>query len=146
MALACGGPTTGRVSDHVTPWLQADPQRCLVIRDLGEGMEFMAKRCAEEFVRQNGYTDLPATEDSTRWVLEVGEGGPWPGILTAREATLEREAATFQCSLRQCLVLFRLRRSALVCGYRVVSMTQVFTKLRLEPGGVQDPRCGDRQS
>ncbi|MGH7525951.1 MAG: hypothetical protein ACREMX_04540 [Gemmatimonadales bacterium] len=134
------------MSDSVAPWLQDDPRRCLVRRDLREGMEFMAKRCAEEFVRENGYTDLPATEDSTRWVLEVGEGGPWPGIMVARGGSLEREATMFQCSMRQCLVLFRLRRSALVCGYRAVSMTQVFTKLRLEPGGVQDLRCGDRQS
>ena len=29
----------------------------------------MARRCAELFVLQNGYTELPAAEDSTRWVL-----------------------------------------------------------------------------
>lgn len=129
----------------VAPWLRADPHRCLLVRDLGEGMEFMAKRCAEQFVQHNGYTDLPATEDSTRWVLEVGESGAWPGVLASRVGTLERLAATVQCSMRQCVVLFRLRRPVLSCAYRAVTMTQVFTKLRLEPGGMRDVRCGDRR-
>lgn len=106
----------------------------------------MAKRCAEQFVLENGYTDLPATEDSTRWVLEVGESGSWPGVLASRVGTLEREAATMQCSNRQCVVLFRLRRPVLACGYRVVTMTQVFTKLRLEPGGLRDMRCDERRA
>jgi len=46
----------------------------------------MALRCAELFVLQNGYTDLPAAEDSTRWVLEHGEIGSWPRLLAARGA------------------------------------------------------------
>lgn len=105
----------------------------------------MARRCAEEFVRQNGYTDVPATVDSTRWVLERNEGGRWPDVLEARGGTLERNAATVQCSMRECLVLFRLRSRIPVCAFRVVSMTQVFTRLRLEPGGVRDIRCGQRR-
>ena len=52
----------------------------------------MARRCAELFVLQNGYTDLPAAEDSTRWVLENGEMGSWPRVLAARGGMLEREA------------------------------------------------------
>ena len=106
----------------------------------------MARRCAEEFVRENGYTAAPASEDSTRWVLEVGERGPWPGVFALREGTLERQATTVQCSARQCVVLFRLRRASLHCAYRIVTMTQVFTRLRLEPGGIRNIRCGDRQA
>ena len=105
----------------------------------------MARRCAEAFVRHNGYTDLPATEDSTRWVLEVGEGGNWTRVLASRGGSLEREATTAQCSMRQCVVLFRIRRT-LVCAYRIVTMTQVFTKLRLEPGGMRDIRCEQRRA
>ena len=44
----------------------------------------MARRCAELFVLQNGYTELPAEEDSTRCVLENGEVVSWPGVLAAR--------------------------------------------------------------
>lgn len=144
-SFACGAPGPSRAPAHVAPWLKADPQRCLLRRDLREGMEIMARHCAEEFVRQNGYTSLPATGDSTRWVLERGEAGPWPLVLAARGGSLERDAATVQCSVRQCLVLFRLRKPVLACAYRAVSMTQVFTRLRLEPGGVRDVRCDERR-
>jgi hypothetical protein len=136
----------GKVPSHVAPWLREDPQRCLLVRDLGENMEAMARRCAELFVRQNGYTDVPATEDSTRWVLERGEAGSWARVLAARGGMLEREATAVQCSMRQCLVSFRVRRASLRCAYRNVSMTQVFTQIRLEAGGVQDIRCDERQA
>jgi len=142
---ACGAPAI-REPEHVAPWLREDPQRCLLARDLREDMDAMARRCAEAFVRQNGYTDLPAAEDSTRWVLEVGELGAWPRVLASRVGSLEREAATAQCSMRQCVVFFRVRRAALNCAYRIVTMTQVFTKLRLEPGGIYDARCDERRA
>ncbi len=106
----------------------------------------MARRCAEAFVQQNGYTDLPATEDSTRWVPEVGELGDWPRVLASRGGSLERDAAAAQCSMRQCVVLFRIRSTPLMCAYRIVTMTQVFTKLRLEPGGIHDVRCDERRA
>lgn len=106
----------------------------------------MARRCAEAFVRENGYTAEPASDDTTRWVLEAGERGPWPGVLALREGSLDGNAHTVQCSVRQCVVLFRLRREALRCTYRAVTMTQVFTRLRLEPGRIRNVRCADRQA
>jgi hypothetical protein len=142
---ACGTPAI-KEPEQVAPWLREDPHRCLLTRDLREDMDAMARRCAEAFVRQNGYTDLPATEDSTRWVLEAGELGAWPRVLASRVGSLEREAATVQCSMRQCIVLFRVRRTPLICAYRIVTMTQVFTKLRLEPGGISDTRCDERRA
>jgi hypothetical protein len=48
--------------------------------------------------------------------------------------------------MRECVVLFRLRRTILLCALRAVTMTQVFTKIRLEPGGVRDIRCGERRA
>ena len=109
-------------------------------------MEAMARRCAEQFVGQNGYTSAPATDDSTRWVLEVGEAGSWTRVFATREGTLAEEASAVQCSLRQCVVFFRMRRQSIACAYRAVTMTQVFTRMRLEPGGVHDTRCADRQA
>ena len=143
-ALACGARGPSRPPATVAPWLRADPRRCLIVRDLSEGMEIMARRCAEQFVRQNGYTDVPATSDSSRWVREWGEGGPWPPVLGARVGSLDHRASAVQCSARQCIVLFRLRRPVLSCAYRTVSMTQVFTRIQLEPGAVRDQRCGQR--
>ncbi len=143
---ACGTPGPPRVPASVAPWLKADPHRCLLVRDLLASMESMASRCAEKFVSQNGYTDAPPTDDSTRWVLERGEGGPWPDVLQARGGSLERHAFTAQCSARKCIVFFKLRRSVLACAFRAVSMTQVFTRLRLEPGAIGDPHCGQRRA
>lgn len=142
-SLACGSPARTRPPVWIAPWLQADPQRCLIPRDLSEGMEDMARRCAETFVRENGYTELPA-DDSTRWVRELDEGGPWPRVLAARSGTLDTRASTVQCSMRECRVLFRVRRPMLLCAFRAVTMTQVFTRIRLAPAGVRDVRCHER--
>ena len=43
----------------------------------------MARRCAELFVLENGYTDQPAAVDSTRWVLENGEVRHYQVVLKA---------------------------------------------------------------
>jgi hypothetical protein len=109
-------------------------------------METMARRCAELFVLENGYTDLPATGDSTRWVLEAGDRGPWPRVLATRGGLLERAATTVQCSMRQCVVFFLSRRLPQYCAYRIVTMTQVYTDLRLEPVEVHDRHCIERQA
>jgi hypothetical protein len=143
--LACGRPGSAPPPAALVPWLRSDPQRCLLSRDLSEGMETMARHCAEAFVRENGYTELPA-EDSTRWTREAGDDGPWVRVLAARNGTLDPRAETVQCSRRECVALFRMRRPMLLCGYRAVTMTQVFTRIRLAPGGIRDARCNERRA
>ena len=108
-------------------------------------MEVMARRCAETFVRENGYTDQPA-EDSTRWVREDTDEAAWPRLLAIRSGSLEPRASTSQCSMRECIVLFRLQRPLVTCAYRAVSMTQVFTKLHVTAGAILDMRCYERQA
>jgi hypothetical protein len=142
---ACAGRRAG-VPDHLAEWLRTDPQRCLLARDLGENMEAMARRCAELFVLENGYTDLPATGDSTRWVMEAGDRGPWPRVLAGRGGMLQRTATMVQCSMHQCVVFFLSRRMPQYCAYRAVTMTQVFTRIQLEPQEVRDRRCTERQA
>jgi hypothetical protein len=143
-SLACGPPARSRPAPEPAAWLRDDPQRCLLQRDLREGMEEMARRCAEQFVRENGYTEEPAA-DSTRWVREASEDDEWPRILAMRLGTLESQASTVQCSRRECIVLFRVRRPVPLCAYRAVTLTQVFTKIHLAPGGIQDTHCTERQ-
>ena len=143
--LACAVQRTG-VPDDVPAWLRSDPQRCLLARDLGENMEAMAQRCAELFVAENGYTDLPATDDSTRWVMEAGERGPWLRVLADRVGMLDRAATAVQCSARQCVVFFRARRQPQSCTYRAVTMTQVYTRIQLEPVEVHELRCAERRA
>jgi hypothetical protein len=146
LGLAGCGRHAAAVPANLPAWLRTDPQRCLLARDLGENMEAMARRCAELFVAENGYTDLPATPDSTRWVLEAGDRGPWPRVLASRGRMLERDAALVQCSARRCMVFFRAPRVPHRCAYRVVSMTQVFTRLMLEPATVLETRCAERRA
>jgi hypothetical protein len=105
----------------------------------------MARRCAEAFVRENGYTEVPA-DDSTRWVREEDDVAAWPRVLTLRSGTLASRASTVQCSRRECVVLFRVLRPMLTCAYRSVRMTQVFTRIRMTPGGIRDIRCHERQA
>ena len=143
--LACGRPAPAPPPAALAPWLRGDPQRCLIPRDLSQGMETMARRCAEAFVRENGYTELPA-EDSTRWAREDDDAGAWPRVLAARSGTLDAMATSVQCSRRECIVFFRVRRPMLLCAYRAVRMTQVFTKIHLAPGGVYDSRCSERRA
>ena len=141
---ACGGSAQAVAPTHIAPWLRADRQRCLIPRDLAEGMEDMARRCAETFVRENGYTDQ-AADDSTRWVREQDDADVWPRLLATRSGSLEPVASAVQCSVRECIVLFRVRRPILQCAYRAVTMTQVYTRIHVEPGGITDVRCHERQ-
>jgi hypothetical protein len=119
-------------------------QRCLLARDLGENMEAMARRCAELFVAENGYTDRPATNDSTRWVMEAGDEGPRLRVLADRIGMLDRAATAVQCSVRQCVVFFRARRQPQSCAYRAVTMTQVYTRIRARAR--QGPRAALRRT
>lgn len=143
-AAACGSAARARAPPHLAPWLRADRQRCLIPRDLRENMEAMAQRCAEAFVRENGYTEAPA-EDSTRWVRELDDDVAWPRVLSRRSGTLAAHASSVQCSMRECVVMFPVHRPMLSCAYRAVRMTQVFTRIRMTPGGVRDVRCHERQ-
>jgi hypothetical protein len=142
--LACGAPAR-RPPAHLAPWLRADPQRCLIPRDLSEGMDEMARHCAEAFIRENGYTEL-LPEDSTRWVREADDDGRWSRVLATRSGTLDGRASAVQCSVRQCVILFHVRRPILLCAFRAVLMTPVVTKIRLVPGSIRDVRCGERRA
>src|SRR6478735_8446849 len=97
-AAACGGPVRGTAPGHVAPWLRADRQRCLIPRDLRENMEAMARRCAEA------------------WVREEDDVAAWPRVLTRRSGTLASHASSEQCSVRECVVLFRVLRPMLTCA------------------------------
>ena len=144
-AAGCGGAARGSAPRRLAPWLRADRQRCLIPRDLRENMEAMAQRCAEAFVRENGYTEAPA-DDSTRWVRELEDDVAWPRVLARRSGTLAAHASSVQCSMRECVVMFQVQRPMLSCAYRAVRMTQVFTRIRMTPGGIRDVRCHERQA
>ena len=142
--LAGAGGACGHAPPPALPeWARHERGRCQLARDLREGMDAMARRCAEQFVRHNGYTGAPPTTDSLRWVREADEPGAWPELFTARHGTLAARADAVQCAEIECVVFFRTRGLADACTDRVVVMTPVFTRLHLLPGLLRG-RCRGR--
>ncbi|MEP6571492.1 MAG: hypothetical protein ABJD11_02320 [Gemmatimonadota bacterium] len=116
----------------VAPWLRADPRRCLLQRDLRDGIEDMARRCAEVFVSENGYTVYPPSADSSRWVTEGAGTEGLRRIIAARFGMLMPEGAWVQCVRRECRTFFRLREPTRPCTFRSVRMSYVFTRMSME--------------
>lgn len=104
----------------------------------------MARRCAEAFVRQNGYTEVRPSEDPLYWVAEPHERGRWQEILAARQGTLDERAESVICVRRECRVFFRTRGRPDECLLRAVTMNRVFADLHLLPGAVPSARCSRR--
>ncbi len=139
-AAACG-PGLPPEAVEIAPWLLEDPRRCIIPRDLSQKMETHAVRCAERFLAENGYTEAVAAIDTSRTVTERGERSVTPAVLERRFATLAPDAVMVQCSYRECYVFFEVRERTRPCELRAVIMTWVFTRMRIRPGTVADPRC-----
>jgi hypothetical protein len=137
---ACG-PGLPPESRALPEWLANDPQRCLIPRDLSQKLETHARRCAERFLAENGYTESIIAIDTARIVAERGERAVTPAVLEQRFATLAPEASMVQCSGGDCFIFFELRDRSRPCRLRAVLMTWVFTRMRLRPGTVVDHRC-----
>lgn len=139
-ATACG-PGLPPETVEVRPWLLNDPHRCLIPRDLSQKLETHARRCAERFLAENGYTESLASIDTARIVAERGERSVSPAVLEQRFATLQPEATMVQCSGGNCYIFFALRDRTRPCRLRAVLMTWVFTRMQVRPGTVWDHRC-----
>lgn len=137
---ACG-PGLPPESRELPLWLANDPHRCLIPRDLSQKLETHARRCAERFLAENGYTESLAAIDTSRIVGERGERTVTPAVLEQRFATLASEASMVQCSGGDCFIFFELRDRSRPCRLRAVLMTWVFTRMRMRPGTVVDHRC-----
>ena len=137
---ACG-PGLPPGAHEIPPWLLNDRQRCLIPRDLSQKLETHARRCAERFLAENGYTESLAAIDTARLVGERGERAVTPAVLEQRFATLHPDASMVQCSGGNCFVFFEVRDRAQPCRLRAVLMTWVFTRMRVRPGLVSDHRC-----
>lgn len=142
--LAAGVPGCGpgTAAAGATPeWLRRDPRRCLIPRDLTQRLETHAVRCAERFVAENGYTERAAAVDSTRLVPERGERSVTPAVLDLRYGMLAPDAVLVQCSGGECFVFFEVRTRTHPCRLRTVTMTHVFTRMRMRFGSIADLRC-----
>lgn len=140
--LACAACGPGAGATGVVPELfQRDPRRCVIPRDLTQRLETHAQRCAERFIAENGYTESVASIDTTRLVPERGERTVTPAVLELRYGMLAPEAAMVQCSGGECYVFFEVRHRDYPCRLRTVTMTHVFTRLRIRFGSIADLRC-----
>ena len=141
MITAGCGPGLPPGATEIPPWLLNDRQRCLIPRDLSQKLETHARRCAEQFLADNGYTESVTAIDTARLVGERGERAVTPEVLERRFGTLKPEASMVQCSGGDCFVFFELQGQAQRCRLRAVLMTWVFTRMRVRPGQVSDYRC-----
>ena len=139
-AAACG-PGLPPESRELPQWLANDPRRCLIPRDLSQKLETHARRCAERFLAENGYTESIAEIDTSRIVTERGERTVTSAVLEHRFETLASEASMVQCSGGDCFIFFELRDPSRPCRLRAVLMTWVFTRMRIRPGTIVDHRC-----
>ena len=100
--------------------------------------EPIAVRCAEDFVRRNGYTEAPV-DLSSPLAFEAIESIEWtdsiPRLLAERHASLEGKAAGICAGDRGApgyTVAFRRHTPTSAATGRAVTMSPQFTKLRME--------------
>ncbi len=107
-------------------------RQCSGARHTAESLVVYATRCAEEFVRRNGYTPAPPAPDTLLLAEEAIEyGRSWPERLRLRRATLDEQAVSAACSATGCGVTFRYLATASQCRFRLVTMTAEGAALRI---------------
>ena len=111
----------------------ADPlRRCAIARDTAELADRFAARCAERFVVEQGYTELPSLTDTT---LMVSEGIEWSSSKaewrSQRHGSLEPRAVGVCTDPKDYpyTVVFRYRKAR---GARGVTLDAAFGSLRMQ--------------
>ena len=111
----------------------ADPlRRCAIVRDTAEPADRFAVRCAERFVVEQGYTELPGLTDTT---LIVPEGIEWSSSKTEwrsqRHGSLEPRALGVCTGPKDypSTVVLRYRK---VRGARGLTLDTAFGFLRMQ--------------
>jgi hypothetical protein len=111
-----------------------DPRACRVAREAGEDDVAYAVRCAEEFVRRNGYTTEPADPDTTQHAAESIERRSPSERLAMRAGSLESRAYAI-CEgegAHRFTVVFRIRRLDVHGVARRVTMSANFGEMRMQ--------------
>jgi hypothetical protein len=134
-AAGCGSDAP-RGSPGASSLVRIDRTRCIPSRRLGVPRELVALLCAEAFVARNGYTDAPATGDTTQLAFESIEASQSAAQLLAdRRNTLESRAYGL-CPLGAAgpglAVIFRYRADTLRPIGRAVTMTADLDSLRVQ--------------
>lgn len=124
----------------VQPDTLPEPRRCTLVSTPAEPDSSLARRCAEEFIAVNGYTDA-AVVDSTRVAAETIQFGSLEDILDQRHNTLVARAYSSSCTDRECSVAFRYRGHSSPCAMRLVTMDAHFDHLRMQHQDVMSSKA-----
>jgi hypothetical protein len=96
----------------------------------------VALRCADRFIKENGYTTAPPTSDESRLVSESLEhGSTWAEVLSYRRGTLVAGSGSAFCGelwdgRDGCMVSYE-RTGTRGCRLRAVLMTPDYRELRV---------------
>ena len=131
------------------PGTGTDARVCRLRGEQAEALDAVAKRCAEDFVRRNGYTRFEPTSDPSLLATENIEFcSSWTECLKDRRGTLKPTAHSSSCSEDGCSVAFQYSDPSLTCQYRIVTMTRELTEMLMQhqssmpaPGTPEAERC-----
>ena len=130
--LACmaSRPPQSSQQEPATGWRAG----CRALPGERDSLPLAARRCAELFVRVNGYTDAPGTKDTTeivlehRWFVVLGPDGhvpptDWSAIVASRRGQLRPAPVEATCSAADCLVIFEYADPANACRFRALVLS-----------------------
>ena len=123
VALAESCAASERPKDMQTAIVLHDDRDCRLDRAKDESSECFAVRCAEDFVRRNGYTLDPATGPIVDEAIESP-------TVQERKGMLEKSAVGYKAYPPGHIVVFKLSSSSSELG-RGVSMSREFGDLRV---------------
>jgi hypothetical protein len=108
-----------------------EPRTCVLNRPRDEADTTYARRCAEAFIAQNGYTSATGVVDTSLVVPEFLDMGGVEDILEHRHGQLEPRAESAGPGLDGWGVGFRYASDPSGCTLRVVLMKSDFTGMRM---------------
>jgi hypothetical protein len=105
---------------------------CEALAGSADSLPANARRCAEIFVRVNGYTIQPGTTDTTEIVPEWGlvltvhgrrPPTDWSAIVASRRGLLRPEPVAASCTAYDCLVIFEYAEAPYRCRFRALVLS-----------------------
>ena len=119
--------------EHLGPPIPLHANHCPTRRDLARPIAQEARRCAEEFIARNGYTDRAPSPDTTLLLREAADSGSWSTILRARQNQLSASARSASCyeSRGECFVIFEGATDR--CVWRALRIPLSWTNISFMP-------------
>ena len=131
--LAACHPSPSEVTVIPVPESADSPDRtCRLERGPQEPSHAFARRCAESFIRANGYTSAQPADEVTPLAAESYDHGTREDVLRFRHNQLQLPAEYAECRNGRCTVWFRYNVPSATCRRRLVMMSTTFTGMHLQ--------------